>query len=132
MLEIVLVEREVLVFNGEVLVQVLVLILAGARWTVFLGLFGLLTGLVVRVLVKAFGSVIVFVEVGELFFRGLLVPGVLESDFARVYRLENVVLMHGTCKGEAVSRCRTSTGTMQGTVQMTVAANADSLTSSSC
>ena len=126
MLEIVLVEREVLVFNGEVLVQVLVLILAGARWTVFLRLFGLLTGLVVRVLV------IVFVEVGELFFRGLLVPGVLESDFARVYRLENVVLMHGTCKGEAVSRGRTSTGTMQGTVQMTVAANADSLTSSSC
>ena len=114
-----LIKREVLVLN----VDILVLDLATANAdTLPLLLFGLLVRLVVvGMFIEALGSVIIFLEVGELFFCGLK-SRILEADFSRVNGLENM-LVRG--EGKAGSWDRASAGararamTMPNTILMT-------------
>ena len=87
-----LIKREVLIFGVENWVRALFLAIA---LRMLLRLPDLFVGLVVGVLVQALRSVVVFLVLGEFFFRGFM-PSVLEDDFAGIYWLEKVLLAHRT------------------------------------
>ena len=113
-LEVMLIEGDVLVLciEGMAWISILHLSLDLAAAIVAVGvplrLFGLtLVGLrQVGVFIIALGSVIVFLQVGELFFVGIQL-GIRELDFPRVDDFEMVLLLIGVCLEKGLSWDRT-------------------------
>ena len=113
-LEVMLIEGDVpvLCIEGMTWVSILHLSLDLAAAIVAVGvplrLFGLtLVGLrQVGVFIIALGSVIVFLQVGELFFGGIQL-GIRELDFPRVDDFEMVLFLIGVCLEKGLSWDRT-------------------------
>lgn len=125
-LEVMLIEGDVpvLCIEGMTWVSILHLSLDLAAAIVAVGvplrLFGLtLVGLrQVGVFIIALGSVIVFLQVGELFFGGIQL-GIRELDFPRVDDFEMVLFLIGVCLEKGLSWDRTCAWTETMAMAMT-------------